>query len=236
MKKNLVYLLSAVILFTSCSTAYKTSQTPDDVYYSPAKKIYVDDRYDTYASSSDNYYSDDDYLRMKVRDRYKWGSIDDYNYWYDSRYYNNNFYSPYTSYLSLGLGYGFGYGLGAYPIYSYNPYSYNPWNSWYSPYYTVVYYKNPNVYYKPLRNNTNFSGYNNRNYSNYNMPLQNGNRNRTYNNSNLNVNRNRDTYYNPNQNNNTNSNPVRTFNNSSNMSSGSSGGSRISGGGTRTRP
>lgn len=220
MKKNLVYLLCMIALFTSCSTARKTAQTPDDVYYSPGQKIYADDRYETYASS------DDDYLRMKVRDHNKWGSIDDYSYWNDSRYYNNNFYSPWTTSLSLGIG------LGAYPYYSYNPFWYNPWQSWYSPYYTVVYYKNPGVYYKPLRNNNNLSSYSNRNYNNYNMPLQNGNRSSIYNNSNMNSNRIRNSNLNQN-NNNYNSNPSRTFNNSgSSMSSGS----RISGGGARTRP
>jgi hypothetical protein len=230
-KNNLVYLLSAITLFFSCSPTYKASQTPDDVYYSPAKKIEVAERTDQYQSYPSG---DDAYLRMKAHDHDKWADLDDYNYWYDSRYYNNNFYSPYTSYMSLSLGFGsMGYG-GFYP-YSYNPYGYNPWTSVYNPYYTVVYYKNPSVYYRPARNNTNFSGYSNKNYNNHNnnysMPLQNDSRSRTYNNSSLNMNRTTDKYYNPNQN----SNPVRTFNNSSsNMSSG--GGSRISGGGMRTRP
>jgi len=223
MKKNLVYLLGAVVLLTSCSTAYKTSQTPDDVYYSPAKKVVAEDRYDSYASSDDNY------LHMKVKDYDKWNTLDDYDYWNDSRYYSNNYYSPYTSSLSLSVGLGFGY---SYPYYSlYNPYWYNPWNSWYSPYYTVVYYKSPAVYYKPVRNNINSSSYTNRNYNNYNMPLKNSNRSSMYINGNSNANKRTDTYYNPNQN--SNSTPARTFNSSS-MSSG--GGSRISGGGSRIRP
>jgi len=233
MKKNLIYLLSAVAIFVGCSPAYKTSQTPDDVYYSPGKKIYVTDavdRYESYPSSSD-----DEYLRMKVKDHDKWSSIDDYNYWYDSRYYSTNYYSPYTSSFSLGIGFGsIGYG-GYYPYYSYNPYWYNPWGSWYNPAYTVVYYKNPAVYYKPVSKYT-LSTYTNRGYNNYNMPLQTGNRssaysNSNYYNSNSNANRTKNSYYNSNQNN---SNPVRSFNSGSSMSSG--GGSRISGGGGRTRP
>ena len=226
MKNNLVCLLCVITLFFSCSPAYKTSQTPDDVYYSPGKKILVQDRYDTYESS------DDYYLRMKAKDYNKWSDLDDYSYWYDSRYYANNWSSPYTSYFSLSLGYGFG----SYPYYStYNPYWYNSWGSWYNPCYTVVYYKNPTVYYKPIRNNSNLSGYNNRNYNNYNMPLQNDNHSRAYNNSSMMNANGKNTYYNSNQNN-TNSNPVRTFNNSSSSSSSMSSGSRISGGGTRTRP
>jgi len=224
MKKNLVYLLFSIALFTSCSTAYRSSQTPDDVYYSPGQKVYAQDNYESYPSSSD-----DEYLRMKVRDRDRWAAIDDYDYWYDSRYYANNYYSPWTSGFSLGLGYNT-----LYPYYSYSPYWYNPWQSWYNPYYTVVYYKNPTVYYKPV-SKYNLSTYNNRNYNNYNMPMQNGNRSNTYNNSNANANRMRanNNYYQ--NNNNNNPAPSRTFNNSnSNTSSG--GGSRTSGGGTRTRP
>src|ERR1044072_6888527 len=102
MKKNLVFLLCMIALFFSCSPAYKTSQTPDDVYYSPGQKIYVDDQYETYASP------DDDYLRMKAHDYNKWSSLDDYDYWYDSRYYASNYYSPWTSSFSLGVGIGYG--------------------------------------------------------------------------------------------------------------------------------
>lgn len=235
MKKNLIYLLSAVALFASCSPAYKTSQTPDDVYYSPAKKIYVSDavdRYESYPSSSD-----DSYLRMKVQDHDKWGTIDDYNYWYDSRYYMNSYYSPYTSYLSLGLGYGTYYPYYTYNTHLYNPYWYNPWSSWYNPCYTVVYYKSPAVYYKPVSKYTQ-STYTNRSYNNYNMPLHSGNRSSAYNNTNYyNSNsdaRTKNSYYNSNQNN-SNSTPSRSFNSGSSMSSGG-GGSRISGGGSRSRP
>ena len=217
MKNNLVYLLYITILLAACSPAYKTSQTPDDVYYSPGQKIIPADDYETYSSSSD-----DEYLRMKVKDPDKWGSIDDYNYWYDSRYYHDNYYSPYTSTLSLSVGYG-----AYYPSYSYNPYWYNPWYSWYSPYYTVVYYKNPAVYYKPVHQYS-LTGYNNKNYNNYNLPLQNSNRSNMYNNSNSNVNRTKTSNFNQNNN----SNPVRMFGGSS----GGGGGSRISGGGSRMRP
>ena len=241
MKKNLIYLLSVIALFASCSTAYKTSQTPDDVYYSPGKKIYVTDavdRYESYPSSPD-----DAYLRMKVKDHDKWNAIDDYDYWYDSRYYMNNYYSPYTSSVSIGLGFGsyypyYSYNTHLYNSYGYSSYGYNPWGSWYNPCYTVVYYKSPAVYYKPVSKYT-LSTYSNRSYNNYNMPLQTGIRSSAYNNNNYynsssNANKSKNSYYNPNQNN-SNSSPSRSFNSgSSSMSSG--GGSRISGGGSRTRP
>ena len=233
MKKNLVYLVFSVALLTSCSSAYRSSQTPDDVYYSPGQKEYAQnqDRYETYSNSSD-----DNYLRMKVQDNNRWSSIDDYDYWYDSRYYANNNFSPYTS--AYGLSLGLGYGYGGYGYNPYNTFGYSPWQSWYNPYYTVVYYKNPTVYYKPV-NRTNLSTYNNKSYNNTNMPLQNGNRSNAYNNSNSNVNRNNrnNNYVQPNRTT-TDTRPVRTFNNSSSNTS-SGGGTRVggsSGGGSRTRP
>ena len=230
MKKNLVYLVLTIAVFASCSPTYKTSQTPDDVYYSPAKKIYAGDNYDSYQSST----TDDDYLRMKVQDNEKWSTIDDYDYWNDSRYYYNNYYAPYTPTvsMSIGMGYTFG-GVGYYPYYSaYTPYWYNPWSSWYNPCYTVVYYKTPAVYYKPVSKYS-LSTYSNHTYNNYNMPLQTGSRGSAYaNTNNINTNKNNDSYYNHTQNNNSYT-PSRSF---SSGSSSMGGGARISGGGGRTRP
>ncbi len=62
MKNNLVCLLCAITLFFSCSPAYKTSQTPDDVYYSPGKNS------STRTSMILKPSSDDYYLRMKAKD------------------------------------------------------------------------------------------------------------------------------------------------------------------------
>jgi hypothetical protein len=225
MKKNLVYLVLAIAVFAGCSPTYKTSQTPDDVYYSPAKKMYVADTYE-----SDQPSSDDQYLRMKAKDYDKWSTIDDYDYWYDSRYYYNNMYTPtpYSSSVSVSMGIGFG----SYPYYNtYSPYWYNSWSSWYSPCYTVVYYKNPAVYYKPVSKYS-LSTYSNHSYNNYNMPLQTGSRASAYTNSNS-TNRNNDSYYNHTQNNNSYT-PSRSFSGGSSSSMG--GGARISGGGGRARP
>ena len=36
--KSYLPLLSLVLVFASCSTAYKTGQTPDDVYFSPERQ------------------------------------------------------------------------------------------------------------------------------------------------------------------------------------------------------
>ena len=149
----LLSLITAITLW-SCSTAYKAS-TPDDVYYSPARTVKdkTQDHYDEYAGNSE-----DNYLRMKVHNRYQWDAIDDYAYWNDARYdfgyscmpSRSVLLNPYNPYLGIGFS-----------MY------YSPWYNWYSPYTTVVYYKNPRVYYGNT-SKTNLSAYNNPFYSNTN--------------------------------------------------------------------
>ena len=72
MKTSILLLALIVVALSSCTTAYKTGQTPDDVYYSPVRPQdeYVrmereDDR--SYRYEEDFY--EDRYLRMKVRNR-----------------------------------------------------------------------------------------------------------------------------------------------------------------------
>jgi hypothetical protein len=86
--KILLLALTAAVL-SSCTTSYKSGQTPDDVYYSRSqpKEEYVnidkeDDR--QYRDRQDDYY-EDQYLRMKVRNRYRWSDLDD-PYYYSRRY------------------------------------------------------------------------------------------------------------------------------------------------------
>lgn len=108
--KSYLPILS-LLLLASCTSAYKSGQTPDDVYFSPARpqdeyvRVEKDDdrRY-----RSDEEYRDDRYLRMKVRDR-RWSTLDDgyysYTYYYDgfrndpfnSYTYWNYYYNPYCS-------------------------------------------------------------------------------------------------------------------------------------------
>ena len=156
MKNILLFCVTAIVLF-GCSSAYKATSTPDDVYYSPSRTIKSSDRdkYDAYTSGGE-----DSYLRMKVRNRYQWNAIDDYSYWNDSRY--DFGYScfpsrevllrPYSPYLGFGFGYS---------------YYYSPWYNWYSPYNTIVYYKNPKTYYGNT-SKTNLTSYRNGNYNNRN--------------------------------------------------------------------
>ncbi len=151
MKRILLFAVLATGLFSACSTAFKSGQTPDDLYYSPGgddratvreekRSQQEQDEYQEYISSSD-----DRYLRMKVANRNRWNEIDNFSYWNDSRYdfmsysYYNNFnrlnymggYDPFYSYNGFGinpyygsLGYA-GYGaFGGYGAYGYGGYGY----------------------------------------------------------------------------------------------------------------
>src|SRR4051794_24372830 len=129
MKYKLLLIGFMGVMLASCSSAYKAAQTPDDVYYSPArtnsaqKNVAKEDRYEEYLGSQD-----DQYLKMKIRDRNRWSTIDDYAYWNDSRYVPSFSYDYYRSNIN-----GF---------YSWNnPYAWNNWNSpfYYSPMFAIGY-------------------------------------------------------------------------------------------------
>ena len=148
-------ILSIIIVaavFSSCSSVYRSGQTPDDVYFSPARET---DSYVRVDSRDDNRYSrnnydsyDDRWLRMRVRNRLRWSAFDDY-YLNDWRYntWSYNYYNPY----------------------GWNTYwnNYYSWNSFYNPYchrVIVVSPKvNPQVYTK-LRNFS-LASYTNTKYS-----------------------------------------------------------------------
>jgi uncharacterized membrane protein YgcG len=130
MKTTIFSLAIIAIALSSCTTAYQTGQTPDDVYYSPVRERVQDeyvnmeqkDRSDT---RHDEDYYDDRYLRMKVHNRSRWGNLND---WYASERWNIGYYSYYSPYY-------------------YNPYS--SWNYFYNPYFISPYYYSHNYYYGP---------------------------------------------------------------------------------------
>ena len=101
--KILLFALS-VAAFSSCSTAYKTGQTPDDVYYSPVRPV-AEKKYterEDYRRPVNNDYE----ITMTIRD-YRWRNFrDDYDFDY----------SPYNYATFKTPNYG----------YYYNPYYY-PW-------------------------------------------------------------------------------------------------------------
>ena len=112
--KILVYSLS-ILLFASCSTAYKSGQTPDDIYYSKPKTVI--DNSNRYERKDNGY--EERQIRMAARD-YRWRSLDD-------RYDYNYRYSPY----SYGYNYGYYYNpyYCSYPVYANNVVFVNPKNT-----------------------------------------------------------------------------------------------------------
>lgn len=138
--KSALPVLLASLLFASCTTAYKSGQTPDDVYYSPARERaeYVNTEERTasqkYRSNEryDEFADEDRYLRMKVYNRSRWSALD--NDW--------------CTYNRYGSGYGNYYYNNSWSSYSY-------WNYFYNPYYTNVIVVNPKspVYSTPRRYN-----------------------------------------------------------------------------------
>lgn len=114
--KLLLIALSAASL-ASCSTAYKSGQTPDDVYYSPVRSI--EENTETKNNREDDRISPEDrQIRMASRDR-RWRDLD-YDYDYNCRY------DPYR----YGYTYGYYYNPYYYPYPVYSGYSFvNPKNS-----------------------------------------------------------------------------------------------------------
>ena len=156
--KSTLLLLTIIVASASCTTAYKSAQTPDDVYYSPARPQVSHDEYVKSNDRRDRYQyneqSDDDrYLRMKVHNRRTWSDLD---YYYSDPYafnYGNRYNTYYGAYASTPWNY-----------YNSWNYYYNPYNSYYnnySPYYnrygSKVVYGNPRppVYNHPRTFNLN---------------------------------------------------------------------------------
>jgi hypothetical protein len=103
MKRQILLLAITAAALSSCTTAYKTGQTPDDVYFSPTRPqdeyVRVEER-DEPGQYDDDYY-DDRYLRMKVQNRTQWAYLDDWyaydRYGYRANFYYGSYYNPYTS-------------------------------------------------------------------------------------------------------------------------------------------
>lgn len=200
MRHKILLLAFSAVLFTSCST-YKAGQTPDDVYYSPARELVAKeerevkrDRYDEYISSAD-----DRYLRMKIQNRERWSDLDDYAYWNDSRYhdcnsaysYNNNFAfnNPYNNLHAFNTPYNnlksYSYNLNN-SVYGYRSNTcvqnnfrmnnYFGYGGYYSPRYPIVYYKSPKLY-TGTTGKANLSTYRNPNYNNTNYSSKASNQN-----------------------------------------------------------
>jgi hypothetical protein len=117
MNTKILLIAFSAIAFSSCNTAYKSGQTPDDVYYSPVRVVDESNDNNTqneeYRSRPEQQYTaaNDARLRMRIRDR-RWRDFDydyDYSYnyspyhycacnCYNQGYYYNPYYSPYPVY------------------------------------------------------------------------------------------------------------------------------------------
>jgi uncharacterized membrane protein YgcG len=150
MKDKILPILLMSSILVSCSSAYKSGQTPDDVYYSPAREVVKTEQKEEDKEEEKTASTDDQYLKMKVRDRYRWSQIDDYDYWVDTRY------NTHCSCTCNPPTYNFGYSYGYYPI-RYNSYS-------------VLTAYNPH-YIKGNTSATNIKAYGNHTYSNNNSPV-----------------------------------------------------------------
>lgn len=155
MKTQYLLPVALVILLGSCTSAYRTGQTPDDVYFSPAKEgaaTYVTTEEPRERSRYRSYEYDapyDRWLRMRVRNPYRWNTFDDYDFFIPNSW-TNNWNSPYS--------------------YNFNSYwsGFMLWNNFYNPYCTNIVVLNPksNV---SLYNNVrtfNLNSYTNNQYNN----------------------------------------------------------------------
>jgi hypothetical protein len=105
-------LVTISILGTSCTSLQQsTAIASDDLYATPHATETVrneeriqDTLSEQYAYQDYQNYQDDRYLRLKVANRDRWSSIDDYGYWNDPRY-NNAYYPSYTGWNSWYTGY-----------------------------------------------------------------------------------------------------------------------------------
>jgi len=90
MNTKLLLLAFSVAAIISCSTAYKSGQTPDDVYYSPAKFEENKDKDDKEEQRNDlaQQSTEERRIRQTLRDR-RWRVFDNYDYTFNNSPYNH---------------------------------------------------------------------------------------------------------------------------------------------------
>lgn len=216
MNTKLLLIALAAVSLSSCSSVYKSGQTPDDVYYSPVRMYGTeennDNKRDDARRDNGRYYSEQSQIRFGINNP-RWRYLDDFSY------------NPYL------YGYNYGYYYNPYycpvPVYNHGPVNaVNPKNS--TPRMTNL------SAYTSAYNNANTYG--SSKYSNpVNMPVRSYNNsgsrlsntlNKIFNNSNSNYNNSNNSQNNSNQ-----SSRSYTPSSSSSSSSGSS-----SSGGAVSRP
>lgn len=130
MKTTSLLSVLLALLLIGCSTAYKTGQTPDDVYFSPARPEAEYVRVQRTETRRVRHYEEDHedrFLRMRIRNRHQWNDLDD---WYTFERWSigyNQFFAP-----------------------TLNPFA--SWNYFYNPYFSSVAFTQvpvKNVYTRP---------------------------------------------------------------------------------------
>jgi hypothetical protein len=115
MNSKILLLALSVAALSSCSTTYKSGQTPDDVYYSPVRMVdetRKEDNKKEEVQPTDNSTANDTRIRMRIRDR-RWRDFDDdYNYSYNNSPYN------YCHCACNNTGYYYNPYYNAWPVYS----------------------------------------------------------------------------------------------------------------------
>jgi hypothetical protein len=180
--KSFLPLLTFAILLTSCSSVYKSGQTPDDVYFSPERPreeyVRTNNRNDRRYQQIDEEAREDRYLRMKARNR-RYELLDDYDYYaYNgANYYRYNDYYRMNAFRFHPTWGTWNYRFGGLDPFFYNPYYYNSFyfNPYYhNPYYSGVVYGNVNPKFnRPRTTNLHVFDANGNRY-NSNVPRSNG--------------------------------------------------------------
>jgi hypothetical protein len=155
MKTKYLLLFLSIVVISGCSSAYRTTQTPDDVYFSPAPPPPVEYVNTASQQQPDNYASDipdvgqDLAIRRGINDpMYRSNPSLDFGFGYNPYdYYGSSLYSPYTPYYNpytfTGVTF-YGHGYNSYNYYS--PY----YSNYYSPYYSNSYYAPFGNYYPSI--------------------------------------------------------------------------------------
>ena len=110
---------------TSCTSLQQsTTVATDDLYFTPnnkevsTQKLLAAEKAENGMAQDEEYqeyqnYQDDRYLRLKVANRNRWSTIDDYGYW-------NN--PSFNMGFGMGMGMGWGGGFGGFGGWGYDPF------------------------------------------------------------------------------------------------------------------
>ena len=132
--KRMILAISVASIMMGCSTAYRSGQTPDDVYFSPVNESrggYVDVEEERNYRDSDIPLNDR-YLRMKAMGGSRWRAFDDdFAYWNNSYWNNSAYLDFYPSFRGGGFGMGMGMGNS---FFGPTNFGYNPFFNPFSPY------------------------------------------------------------------------------------------------------